>query len=421
VLFITDGQAWNEAELVAAVAHRRGQARFFTLGIDTAVNSSLLRRLARVGGGTCELLAPSDDIEAAVARLEARFGSPLAVDVRVEGGVPASGPPPALDPASDAPLTLFGGRPASSLLEGAPEGVRVVGRTPAGEVAWDLEPVRTAFPLAALWARDRVAALEDRITLHPAEAEALRPEILRVALAHGIASRYTAFVAVDSSVTATGERVEVIQPVELPLGWDPVFLNDTQIGPRRSGKVVSSLVQSAPAGTPVMGKLRIARLSGASQAGVAMSPETSEALRHHFAAPAPGVRVGGPLHVSAPAVPAPVPPGEQLAETLAQRQMADGSFGGEVARTAAAVITLVLLGHSRRVGLRQRVVAKAAAWLAERAGEPPADLALLILSRAEAGEDPGSVAAELEDRLVPLTTAGDEGALMEFAWRRGGG
>jgi Ca-activated chloride channel family protein len=51
VLFITDGQAGDEQSLVAAVAHRRGGARFFTLGIDTAVNEALLTRLARVGGG----------------------------------------------------------------------------------------------------------------------------------------------------------------------------------------------------------------------------------------------------------------------------------------------------------------------------------------------------------------------------------
>ena len=83
VLFITDGQAWNEDQLVAAVAGRRKGAAFFTLGIDTAVNASMLKRLARAGGGTCELATPGDDIEAAIAGLEARFGSPLVDDLQI--------------------------------------------------------------------------------------------------------------------------------------------------------------------------------------------------------------------------------------------------------------------------------------------------------------------------------------------------
>ena len=77
VLFITDGQAGDESRLAAAVANRRQAGRLFTLGIDTAVNAALLQQLARLGGGTCELCAPTDDIESVVVRLEARFGSPL--------------------------------------------------------------------------------------------------------------------------------------------------------------------------------------------------------------------------------------------------------------------------------------------------------------------------------------------------------
>jgi Ca-activated chloride channel family protein len=141
VLFITDGQAWNEAELTAAVANRRLGARFFTFGIDTAVNGALLKQLARVGGGTCELTTPSDDIEEALANLEARFGSPILEEVAVEGLIGARFTGEA----------LFTGRPATLLVEGSPTSLTVVGRGASGPVRFEVRPSRVDFPLGALW------------------------------------------------------------------------------------------------------------------------------------------------------------------------------------------------------------------------------------------------------------------------------
>ncbi len=128
VLFITDGQAHNDAELCAAVAHRRGSTRLFTLGIDTAVNGALLGRLARLGGGVCELATPSDDIGLVIARMEARFGGPVADDVRVEGA------------ARPEPQVLFSGRPLAFFVEGSPAQVVVTGRTSAGPLRQEVVP-----------------------------------------------------------------------------------------------------------------------------------------------------------------------------------------------------------------------------------------------------------------------------------------
>lgn len=424
VLFITDGQAWNEAELVAAVAHRRGEAQFFCMGIDTAVNSALLRRLARVGGGTCELLTPRDNIEAAVAALEARLGSPIALDIRIEGG----------EPASDAPLVLFAGRPASMMVAGAPEQLRVTGRTAEGMLQLDLAPVHTSFPLGALWARDRVAALEDRMTLRPFEEEALRPEILRIALAHGIASRYTAFVAVDRSVTAAGERVEVVQPVELPLGWDPAFLGNPP-GVYAAAAAPMSMgmhLQMRSIGT--RGRAGSVRTSFRKLSDILRPPAVSAPMDadgggllsdHDVAADhAPDALSG--LHESPLSMPAARPSAAETAENpaaeaLAQRQMADGSFGGDVARTAAALVALIFLGNTRRVGLRRRVVAKAAAWLAEQAGAPLADLALRLLASFEAGTSPRLMLDDFHAQAGRLTAAGEEGEMLDFVMRGAAG
>jgi Ca-activated chloride channel family protein len=398
VLLITDGQSTDEVRLVPAVANRRHGALVFTLGIDTAVNEALLKRLARVGGGTCELCTPHDDIEAAVARLEARFGSPLATGVAVEGGTPAR-PEPAV---------LFAGRPVALLVEGAPAVLRVKGETPGGSLSGEVAPVRVDTPLGALWARERVAWLEDRLVLRPFEEEAVRPEILRIALEHGIASRYTSFVAVDEAETVTGERVEVVQPVEGPADWDMLRADSLLAGGPPPGAMRG--IPGQPTAAPAAFTGPMARVVAAASHLVGDVPSL-ERLKLKKAAREREAReilaeIESDLEITGEAPREPSDP----AGTLARSQGADGSYGGDVARTAAALVALVLLGHTRRSGTRQRVVLKAAAWLEARRTHPMAALALGALEAAERGQAPAPAAT-----WAPLYAAGAEGEVLRRA------
>jgi hypothetical protein len=108
------------------------------------------------------------------------------------------------------------------------------------------------------------------------------------------------------------------------------------------------------------------------------------------------------------------PPAKEQADAadpagdLARSQSADGSFGGDVARTAAALLALVRLGHTRRAGLRRRTVLKAATWLAAHAAQDArAVLALGALDRAERGEPTAQTAA-----WAQLASAGAEGRIL---------
>ncbi len=74
---------------------------------------------------------------------------------------------------------------------------------------------------------------------------------------------------------------------------------------------------------------------------------------------------------------------------LARTQGVDGSFGADIHRTAAALLTLVLLANTRHAGARKRVVLKAAAWLGAHSAEPHASVALAALNRVERGDDAG--------------------------------
>ena len=467
VLFVTDGQASNDAELVAAVANRRGTARFFTLGIDTAVNEALMSRLARVGGGVCEIATPQDDIEETVARLESRFGLPLVDALVVENG----------DAARPEPAVLFAGRPAALLVAGAPAEVVVKGKGPGGEFRATATPVRVDFPISALWARERIAFLEDRLILKPLETEALRPEILRLGLAHHLATRYTSFVAVEQTRIVSGDLKEIVQPVELAQGWSESFRgggfgsagappSGGAVALTRAG-VVGSMAPPSP--MPMRVPSPAAMAPPPAPAKMVAAPFEEMELEMAMDAPsaprssarsAPGAGVsksakgGGfldkakdmlglkkaarprdedsfqvadaqaeALEDSEPSLDsldgfgglqgAPLPqadagfepaPAEekasgarvdasQVAAHLAKTQKADGSFGTDITRTAAALLALVLLGNTRRAGPRSRVVLKAANWLATHMGVPAAAAALAALEAAERGEAPTATAA----------------------------
>jgi len=100
VLLVTDGDVWA-IEAVVAAARASGQ-RVFAVGVGSAPAESLLRQLAESTGGACELVAPNEQIEVAIARTIARIRLPRARDVRVDwGAAPAWSTQP--------PLALFEG------------------------------------------------------------------------------------------------------------------------------------------------------------------------------------------------------------------------------------------------------------------------------------------------------------------------
>jgi Ca-activated chloride channel family protein len=100
VLLVTDGDVWAIDAIVAA-ARASGQ-RVFAVGVGSAPAESLLRQLAESTGGACELVAPNERIEAAIARMLVRIRMPRARDVRIDwGATPAWSTLP--------PVTLFDG------------------------------------------------------------------------------------------------------------------------------------------------------------------------------------------------------------------------------------------------------------------------------------------------------------------------
>jgi len=224
VAFMTDGYVGNETQILAAVAEKLGPSRIFSFGVGSSVNRYLMEGLARLGHGAVAYLLSGDSGADAVDRFFERVQHPALTDIAVDWGtIHVSDVYPKRVP------DLFIGRPV--VLTGRFEGrgdaeIKVRGlcagepRTITLRAALD-DPKAKHAGISRIWARARIADLSEGMSRPPGESPAADPaaEIQTTALAHGLVSAYTAFVAVDETRVTEGDHgVTVLQPVPVPEG-----------------------------------------------------------------------------------------------------------------------------------------------------------------------------------------------------------
>ena len=374
LVLVTDGQVGNEDQILHQIGPSLTGIRVHVVGIDRAVNAGFLGRLASVGGGRCELVESEDRLDEATARIHQRIGAPLVTGlsltadgllVRPETVAPAQLP----DLFPGVPVTITG------RWHGQPGGAVTVRGTASDGTAFAAatSAVAGGTPAStANWARARLRDLEDRYAAlldhDTAALTRLEHEITEVSLRHGVLCRFTAFVAVDSRVVTDGSAPHrVIQPVELPSGWDgavaaaPSFDVASAVGGAAFGAMAKEPLASAPPAPRPMPAPAAAPLPGPRPAA---SRGRGRATRV--------VAARGPGHAS--------PPDESAARfATVQRQLAD-----EVARLRAA---------------RPASAAERARLLADLATRIDALLAWLAGDTAFSGHLAGlsELAAELRD------------------------
>ena len=223
VLFLTDGYIGNEADILAAIEQRLGAGtRLFSLVIGSSVNRYLLDRMAQVGRGGVDVVLHAEDADDAVQRFYDRIRNPILtdLDVRIDGvDVSELTPDPLPDLFSGQPLVLLG-----RYSGGGTATVTVTGRTAAGPfeqvVTVDLPAEAQDHPgIGSLWARTTIKDIELRN--HGGTNAALTDAMTAIALEHGIVTRRTSFVAVDTEISNPGARNDRVDvPLETPEGVD---------------------------------------------------------------------------------------------------------------------------------------------------------------------------------------------------------
>ncbi len=219
IIFLTDGAADNEDEVLSEVRLRLGSARLHTLGIGAAPNRYLMRAMATAGRGLCEFISTTEGAGNRVDAFFSRLSRPVMTDLALDwgGGEPVEAYPALLpDLHEGEPLVLSARLPTGRSLR------RLVlsGRTLDGALRLEAAadgPGTEGSGVAVRWSRAKVESLLD--TLHAgASPETVRPAVIDVSKSFGILTPYTSLVAVEEFPTATGASSRANLANGLPAG-----------------------------------------------------------------------------------------------------------------------------------------------------------------------------------------------------------
>ncbi len=199
VIFATDGELYDEADVVKFLNENLGDRRLFPIAIGSDPNAALMRRLAAMGRGSFTQIDDLAKVAAAMGELFSKLESPMLqqIDVRWSDAAAEAWPARIPDLYLGEPLVL-----TARLQDGAGD-VAVSGMRGG-------EPWQDSFPAAGelkgagidkLWARRKIQALMD--SLHQgADAEEVRHAVIETGLRHHLVTDYTSLVAVDVTPTA---------------------------------------------------------------------------------------------------------------------------------------------------------------------------------------------------------------------------
>lgn len=225
VVFLTDGAIGNEDQLFAAIDRGLGRSRLFTVGIGSAPNTYFMSRAARIGRGTFTHIGDISEVQAKTEQLFAALEQPVMTDITTEFPSGASGevwPNPVPD--------LYAGEPVvvTAKLDDRDGALRIAGTLAGTRWAADLPLAEAAegTGVAQLWAREKIASIEER-RFTGGDPATINRLVLQTALDYGLVSRLTSLVAVDVEVARPADarltRTDVA--TMLPAGWefDKVF------------------------------------------------------------------------------------------------------------------------------------------------------------------------------------------------------
>ncbi|MCS6810545.1 MAG: VIT and VWA domain-containing protein [Tepidimonas sp.] len=212
VLLITDGEIEAIEDVVATARH--SHQRFFVVGIGASVAEGLLRRLAETTGGSCEFVAPGEDVEPAILRLFHRMRAPKVLHARIEWPTGCT-----VHAEGDLPRSLFAGDDVTVLAwlrassaEALCGPVRLYGRIAGAESEMLLAELQPHFIADEPNTLARLAAHQRYQQLRRAGADA--PAVLRQQLPL-LAEKYQ-LVTEDTSLVLIQQRAEGQQAQSMP-------------------------------------------------------------------------------------------------------------------------------------------------------------------------------------------------------------
>jgi Ca-activated chloride channel family protein len=197
IIFITDGAVGNEDQLTREIHTNLGNARLFTVGIGSAPNGFFMRKAAEMGRGTFTYIGSTTEVDAKMTELINKVEQPALTNIQLtwpRGVQPDYAPSHIGDLYAGEPLVV------TALLPDEARGTLLVSGVSSS--AWTrqftLGRGDSHKGISTLWARYRIAELMDQ-QVNGASDDAIRTEVLPLALQYKLVSKYTSLVAIDKT------------------------------------------------------------------------------------------------------------------------------------------------------------------------------------------------------------------------------
>ena len=210
LVLITDGAVDNEDEVLAQVTRLLGKARLHIIGIGSAPNRYLVRRLAGVGRGACEFIGNVAEAGRRMGSFLERIDRPVMSDLSLAWEEASSAATSPIETYPQRLPDLYAGEPLFVSFRMGPSGgaarASLTGQVAGGPIRIDLGvalDTARGSGVATRWARAKVEDLMDGLR-RGADEPTVRREVIGVAQRFDLVTRYTSLVAVEEFPSARG-------------------------------------------------------------------------------------------------------------------------------------------------------------------------------------------------------------------------
>lgn len=219
VIFVTDGAVSNEAELFSIIHSNLGEARLFTVGIGSAPNSYFMRKAALAGRGSFTYISQPQEVNNKITQLLHTLETPALTDLGIDLNTPTASVLPQVLP------DVYRGEPVyiAFKADSFPNYIELSGKLD-GRISSLRLPLQSPLQhqgIAVEWARRKISELVDQHpTADKTRKEALRSEVIDLAIEHHQVSQFTSLVAVDQYAERAGGTLNSKRiPANKPKGW----------------------------------------------------------------------------------------------------------------------------------------------------------------------------------------------------------
>jgi Ca-activated chloride channel family protein len=210
IVFITDGSVSNEQQLLDLIYNKLGNTRLFTVAIGSAPNGFFMRKAAQFGRGSFETINAVDQVQERMEQLFSKLENTIVKSPRIIWPVGVDAWPKRIPDLYHAEPLVVAVKFTESVHLLGDANIDVRGDYSDGgiwsdTISMQVPKIYNDTGISKLWAQANISHwLDQKYTGLPEDA--VRAEVLPIALEHQIISPYTSMIAVEQTISRPSQE-----------------------------------------------------------------------------------------------------------------------------------------------------------------------------------------------------------------------